>query len=74
MALHAQARQLARTWRNPSWAFFQPNASITAFPKSRLSIAEIAAWEYDRNSYHTKSDWHFTTKDARVKLTHLYPS
>jgi hypothetical protein len=23
---------------------------------------------------HTKSDWHFTTKDARTKLKHLYPS
>ena len=26
------------------------------------------------NVSHTKSDWHFTTKSARVKLKHLYPS
>ena len=31
-------------------------------------IDEIAAWEHDRNVSHTKSDWHFTTKSARVKL------
>jgi Homeodomain-like domain len=37
-------------------------------------IDEIAAWQHDRNTHHTKSDWHFTTKDARVKLKHLYPS
>jgi hypothetical protein len=38
-------------------------------------IDEIAAWEHDRNVSHTKSDWHFTTKSARVKLTkYLYPS
>ena len=29
---------------------------------------------HDRNIHHTKSDWHFTTKDARVKLKDLYPS
>jgi hypothetical protein len=34
-------------------------------------IDEIAAWEHDRNVSHTKSDWHFTTKSARVKLKHL---
>jgi hypothetical protein len=33
-----------------------------------------AAWERDRNVHHTKSDWHFTTKDARIKLKHLHPS
>ena len=27
-----------------------------------------------RNAHHTKSDWHFTTKDARIKRKHLYPS
>ena len=33
-----------------------------------------AAWEHHRNAHHTKADWHFTTHDARVKLTRLYPS
>jgi hypothetical protein len=36
-------------------------------------IVEIAAWER-RNAHHTKSDWHFTTKNARIKLKNLYPS
>jgi hypothetical protein len=37
-------------------------------------IDEIAAWERGRNAHHTKSDWHFTTKDAPIKLKHLHPS
>jgi hypothetical protein len=28
----------------------------------------------DRNKYHTKADWQFTTDDARIKLKHLYPT
>jgi hypothetical protein len=43
-------------------------------PDKQTLIDEIAAWEHDRNLHHAKSDWHFTTKDARVKLKHLYPS
>jgi hypothetical protein len=41
--------------------------------KQKLTIA-IAAWEADRNKYHTKADWQFTTDDARIKLKHLYPT
>ncbi len=43
-------------------------------PDNQTLIDEIAAWEHDRNSHHTKSDWHFTTKEGRVKLKCLYPS
>jgi hypothetical protein len=43
-------------------------------PDKQTLIDEIAAWEHERNAHHTKSDWHFTTKDARVKLNQLYPS
>lgn len=43
-------------------------------PDKQTLIDEIAAWEHDRNINHTKSDWHFTTKEARIKLKHLYPS
>jgi hypothetical protein len=35
---------------------------------------QIAAWEADRNKHHTKADWQFTTRDARTKLKHLYPT
>jgi len=43
-------------------------------PDKQNLIEEIAAWQQERNANHTKADWHFTTKDARVKLKHLYPS
>ena len=43
-------------------------------PNKQILIDEIAAWEHDRNANHTKADWQFTTKNARIKLKHLYPS
>lgn len=36
--------------------------------------AEVAAWERERNTAKAKVDWRFTSKDARIKLKHLYPS
>jgi hypothetical protein len=27
-----------------------------------------------RRANHTKADWQFTTKNARIKLKHLYPA
>lgn len=35
--------------------------------------AETVAWEQDRNTTQTGVDWRFTTEEARVKLTRLYP-
>jgi hypothetical protein len=43
-------------------------------PDKQTLIDEIAAWQHDRNSRHTKANWHFTTANARIKLRHLYPS
>lgn len=43
-------------------------------PDKQTLTDEIAAWQHDRNAHNTKSDWQFTTNDARVKLKHLYPS
>lgn len=40
--------------------------------KPRL-ISEVAAWENERNASVVKVHWQFTTADARIKLTHLYP-
>src|SRR5438132_423709 len=40
----------------------------------QILVDEIAAWEHDRNANHTKADWQFTTKNARIKLKHLYPA
>ena len=35
--------------------------------------SELAAWEKERNETHAKVNWHFQTKDARIKLISLYP-
>ncbi len=35
--------------------------------------AEVAAWEQDRNYRSKKISWQFTTSEARIKLTRLYP-
>jgi DDE superfamily endonuclease len=39
----------------------------------RALAREVAAWEARRNSAQATMDWRFTTADARIKLTHLYP-
>ena len=57
-----------RTWRPKSQCL---NRRI---PDKQTLIDEIAAWQHDRNSRHTKANWHFTTPDARIKLKHLYPA
>jgi hypothetical protein len=43
-------------------------------PDKQTLSNEIAAWEFDRDTNHTKANWHFTTPNARIKLKHLYPS
>ena len=35
---------------------------------------EVAAWQVERNERCVAVDWQFTTKDARIKLRHLYPT
>ena len=35
---------------------------------------EADAWRKRRNTHNAKAKWHFTSADARVKLTSLYPS
>jgi hypothetical protein len=35
--------------------------------------AELAAWQEARNADASTVTWRFTTKDARIKLRHLYP-
>jgi predicted AAA+ superfamily ATPase len=34
---------------------------------------EVAAWQTTRNNRSAPINWHFTTSDARIKLTHIYP-
>lgn len=35
---------------------------------------EVAAWKESRNNKNAKVNWRFTTEDARVKLSRLYPT
>ncbi len=35
---------------------------------------EVDAWAADRNAGEHRIDWQFETKDARIKLKHLYPT
>jgi hypothetical protein len=35
---------------------------------------ETSAWAADRNNRGNKTDWQFSTSEARIKLKHLYPS
>ena len=41
--------------------------------KTRVEC-ELSQWSQARNASLASTDWHFTTKDARVKLKRLYPS
>lgn len=35
---------------------------------------EAAAWQAHRNNKDAKVNWQFTTNDARIKLSRLYPT
>jgi uncharacterized small protein (DUF1192 family) len=43
-------------------------------PDKQTLTEEVAAWEDSRNNKHVKTNWQFTTTDARVKLKRLYPA
>lgn len=43
-------------------------------PDQETLKREVVAWEKTRNKSAIKTDWQFTTEDARIKLKHLYPS
>ncbi len=43
-------------------------------PEKDVLKEEVAAWEKRRNQISSKTDWQFTTVDARIKLKRLYPS
>ena len=43
-------------------------------PDQEFLKNEIAEWESNRNQESNKINWQFTTKDARIKLKHLYPT
>ena len=42
-------------------------------PDKETFESEIKKWNANRNNQQIGVDWHFTTKDARIKLRRLYP-
>ncbi len=42
-------------------------------PDRNTLANEAKAWETERNTASAKVTWRFSTKDARIKLAHLYP-
>jgi hypothetical protein len=83
----AEARRLARklefhyTPKHGSWLnMAESELGVVAsqcldrrFPDKDFLAKEVAAWQDERNTNHTKANWRFTTADARIKLKHLYP-
>ena len=43
-------------------------------PSQEILREETRAWVAPRNRNGTRTDWRFTTEDARIKLKSLYPS
>jgi hypothetical protein len=42
-------------------------------PNEAVLGRRIKAWEADRNQRTVRTNWQFTTADARIKLRRLYP-
>ena len=42
-------------------------------PDQATLETQAAAWTQNRNNAQAKTNWHFTTEDARTKLLYLYP-
>jgi predicted AAA+ superfamily ATPase len=40
----------------------------------RIVRKEAAAWEKFRNNKNAKVNWQFTTQDARIRVSRLYPT
>src|SRR5258705_13972635 len=68
-----QSMAVGLIWQSPNSASSSQGLD-RRIPDKQTLIEEIAAWEHDRNTNHTKANWHFSTSNARVKLKHLYPS
>lgn len=83
----AEARRILRkleihyTPRHGSWLNIA-EIELNVMTRQRLSRridsmetlkTELIAWERERNNLEAKVNWHFRTKDARIKLASLYP-
>ena len=73
VASHAQTRKLARHGRIRTQRADDPVPRSPHRGQADLD-EEVAAWEDSCNKKHAKSDWQFTTADARIELKRLYPA
>ena len=61
-------------WRSIELSVLTRQCLDRRIPSKELLKNEVAAWENNRNQISSKTDWQFTTKDARIKLKPLYPT
>lgn len=86
--LPAEARRMLKrlefhyTPKHGSWlnmaeielSVFSRQCLSRRIPDHVILMRQVAALERCRNEAHATIDWRFTSRDARVKLHHLYPS
>ena len=65
-----EARRLVERFE---WHYTPKHGSWLDLAESELGVL-TSQCPYVRNANHTKADWQFTTKNARIKLKHLYPA
>jgi hypothetical protein len=84
----AEARRIARrleihyTPKHGSWLnMAEIELSVLArqcldrrIPDRETLAREVVAWQERRNAAGARTEWRFTTEDARIRLKHLYPS
>ena len=68
-----QSTPAGSTWSRSRSACCAASASTAASATATASIAEIAAWEHQRNAAGARIKWMFTTERARAKLARAYP-
>lgn len=77
----AQKLEIHHTPKHGSWlniaecelSAFTRQCSSRRLPDRATLHREAAIWAEQRNQTQKGVDWHFTTKDARIKLKRLYP-
>ena len=55
------------------WGVLRGQGLDRRIPDCSTRTSEVIAWQSARNAAQVKVDWQFTTVDARVPLTRLYP-
>src|SRR4051812_23732413 len=68
-----QSTPAGSTWWRSRLACCVANVSIGASARLRVLLAQIAAWQRQRNNTRARIKWMFTTERARIKLAHAYP-